>query len=491
MLAPEDLIRLYHKRAERELREHRLIRQAEATRRQRQDPDAVTPHRVVIVGGGFGGIYAARGLRRAPVEVVLIDRRNVNVFSPMLYQAATGALGASEISRPLRDILRRQRNARVILGEATGIDAQRREVLLSDGSAVPYDSLIVASGSEYAYFGHDEWREHAPSLKTLEDVAEIRRRVLLAFETAEREIDPERRSAWMTFVVVGGGATGVELAGAIAELAHALVTEFRAIDPRQTRVVLIEQLERVLPEYPQALSALARRQLEGLKVDVRTGTSLVDVESSHVVIRAAETDERLDARTVLWAAGVRASTFARRVAAALGAATDRKGRIVVEPDLSVPGHPEVLVVGDMAAAVRPGGALVPAVAQGAIQGGRHAARVIAARLRGKPSPEFRYRDIGELAMVGRFRVVARLPLLSFGGTLAWLVWLGVHLYYLRGLQNRLVVSMRWASNLFTGARGSRLITAPHASHGGLPLLGALGDADQPAALTETRRHSSA
>jgi NADH dehydrogenase len=452
-------------------------------------------HRVVIVGGGFGGfggIQAARGLRRAPVEVALIDRRNVNIFSPMLYQAATGALSAAEISRPIRDILRRQRNARVILGEATGIDSQRREVLLSDGTSVPYDSLIVATGSQYGYFGHDEWRDHAPSLKTLEDVAEIRRRVLLAFETAERETDPARRSAWMTFVVVGGGPTGVELAGAIAELARGtLADEFRGINSRDASVVLVEQLDRVLAEYPKALSTVARQQLEELGVVVRTNTSMVDVESSHVVLHADDADERLEARTVLWAAGVRASTFARTVAATLGAATDRNGRIVVEPDLSVPGHPEVLTVGDIAAVPSPGGALVPAVAQGAIQGGRHAARVISARLQDKRSPEFRYRDIGELAMVGRFRVVARLSFLSFAGALAWLVWLGAHLVYLSGSQNRLLVSLRWVWTLFTGARASRLITGPHASHGSLPRLGVLSDAAPSAALTQTRNRSSA
>lgn len=434
----------------------------------------VPRHRVVIVGGGFGGLYAARGLRRAPVEVTLIDRRNTTVFSPMLYQAATGAVGASEIARPLRDILRGQRNARVLLGEATGIDPQRREVLLADGSAEPYETLIVATGTEYAYFGHDEWRPHAPSLKGVEDAFEIRRRVLLAFETAERETDAARRAAWLTFVVVGGGATGVELAGALAELARGtLAGEFRAFDPRDARIVLVEQLDRVLPEYPEALSAVARRQLGDLGVEVRNATSVVEVAADHLMLRARGADERLDARTVLWAAGVRAGTFARRVAAALGAATDRRGRLVVEPDLSVPGHPEVLVVGDLASVTRGDGTLVPAVAQGAIQGGRHAARVVAARLADRPSPEFRYRDVGDLAMVGRFRVVARLPVLSFAGGFAWLVWLGVHLRYLSGLQNRLLVTVRWAWSLLTGARGSRLITAPHVGAASLPELGRL------------------
>jgi NADH dehydrogenase len=449
-------------------------------------------HRVVIVGGGFGGVYAARGLRRAPVDVVLVDRRNFCVFTPMLYQAATGAIGVSEISRPLRDMLRGQRNVRVILGEAVSIDVDRREVRLSDGDSVAYDSLIVASGTQYAYFGHDEWTPFAPSLKTLEDVAEIRRRVLLAFETAEREPDPERRAAWMTFLVVGGGATGVELAGALAELARGtLHREFRSIDPRDARIVLVEQVDRVLPEYPEGLSAAARRQLDQLGVIVRTGTSVTDIDATHVAVRAGDLDERLPARTVLWAAGVRAGTFARRVAGALGAATDRKGRIVVEPDLSVPGHPEVLVVGDMAAAYRRDGALVPAVAQGAIQGGRHAARVIAARLQHKPAPEFRYRDIGELAMVGRFRVVARLPVMSIAGALAWLVWLGVHLFYLSGFQNRVLVSVRWAWSLFTHARGSRLITGAHSTRGSLPVLGGLDAGGSPGPRAETPSRSSA
>jgi NADH dehydrogenase len=401
-------------------------------------------------------------------------------------------VGESEIARPLRDILRRQRNARVILGDATGLDAERREVLLADGSAVPYDSLVVATGSEYAYFGHDEWRARAPSLKNLDDVAEIRRRVLLAFESAERETDPARRAAWLTFVVVGGGTTGVELAGAIAELAtETLDGEFRTADPRKARVILVEQRERVLPEYPQGLAEVAEEQLRDLAVDVRTGTSVVDVRDTHVEIRVGDDVERVNTMTVLWAAGVRPSTFARRAATALRAPTDRRGRIVVEPDLSVPGHPEVLVVGDMAAATRANGELVPAVAQGAIQGGRHAARVIAARLHGRPAPDFRYRDLGELAMVGRFRVVGRLPPLSFTGVFPWLMWLGIHLFYLSGVQNRLLVALRWAASVFTGARGSRLITARRSSDRILPMPGTSAEAAAPAPLEHTGRASSA
>ncbi len=430
-------------------------------------------HQVVIVGGGFGGIYAATGLRRAPVDVVLVDRRNVTVFSPMLYQAATGAVGESEIARPLRDILRRQRNARVVLGDATGIDAERRRVVLADGSVVSYDTLIVATGTEYSYFGHDEWREHAPSLKSLEDVAEIRRRVLLAFEGAERETDPQRRAAWLTFVVVGGGTTGVELAGAIAELARqTLDRQFRSADPREARVILVEQRDRVLPEYPEALSTVAEEALQGLGVAVHTGTTVADVRDTRVVVRTEGAEEQIDAMTVLWAAGVRASTFGRRVAATLGATTDCRGRFVVEADLSIPGHPEVLVVGDVAAMSRANGQVVPAVAPGAIQSGKHAASVIATRLRGRPSPGFRYRDIGELAMVGRFRVVARLPMMHFAGVFPWLLWLGIHLFYLSGVQNRVLVTVRWLSNLLTGARGSRLITATTSSDSKVALTGA-------------------
>jgi NADH dehydrogenase len=408
------------------------------------------------------------------VEVSLIDRRNFHVFSPMLYQAATGALAASEVSQPLRSLLRRQRNTRVILGEAADIEPTRREVRLVDGTAVPYDTLIVATGRQHSYFGNDQWREHAPGLKTLEDAAEIRRRVLLAFEAAEREPEPQRRRAWMTLVVVGGGPTGVELAGALGELARdTLRNDFRSIDPREARVILVEALDRLLLDYPAYLAADADRELTELGVTVRTGTTVTDLDATHVEVRMGQVSERIETRTVIWAAGVRPGTFGRRLAAALGAPVDRGGRIVVEPGLSVPGHPEVLVVGDMAAVSGPDGRPVPAVAQGAMQGGTHAAKVVAARLRGEPTPAFRYRDIGDLAMVGRFRVIARLPFAHFAGPLAWLIWLGVHLYYLSGFQNRLLVTVRWVWSLFTRARANRLITGAYASHGSLPPIGAL------------------
>ena len=434
-------------------------------------------HHVVIVGGGFGGTYAARALRFAPVNVTLIDRRNFHVFSPMLYQAATGGLAGSEISQPLRGLLRNQRNARVILGEAVGLDAERHAVLLSDGTAIPYDTLVVATGTRHAYpAAEPRWRELAPGLTTLEDAAEVRRRVLLAFESAEREPDPERRRAWTTFIVVGGGPTGVELAGALAELARdTLRREFRSLDPRESRIVLVEMSDRLLTEYPKKLSAAARRQLEQLGVVVRTGTMVSEIEESHVTVATGSISERVAAHTVLWAAGTRPTTFGRRVATDLGATVDRTGRIVVDRDLSVPGHPDVLVIGDLAATPRRDGSAVPAVAQGAIQSGRHVGRVVEARRRGRPAPAYRYRDIGELAMVGRFRTVARLPIAHFSGPIAWLLWLGIHIWYLQGLENRALITVRWLWAVLTGGRGSRLITGAHAAYGALPPIGHVAD----------------
>jgi NADH:ubiquinone reductase (H+-translocating) len=431
-------------------------------------------HRVVIVGGGFGGVYAARSLRKAPVDITLIDRRNVHVFSPMLYQAATGAAGLSDVSQPLRSMFRRQRNAQIILGEVNGIDVGRRVVRLSDDTDIGYDSLIIAAGMRSSYFGNDAWQDHAPGLKTLEDAADIRRRVLTALETAEREPDANARHPWMRMVVVGGGPTGVELAGALAELTRVtLRDEFRAIDASSAQVILVEAMDEVLPQWPPSLRTAARRHLEELGVVVRTDTSVVDVDGEHVDLRMDEVVERLDARTVVWAAGVRPSSLGRRLAASIGAAVDRAGRIIVEPDLSVPGHPEVFVVGDLAAVKRLDGGPVPDVAQKSIQSGRHVGRTIAARLRGRNVEPFRYRDLGDLAMVGRFRTVARLPFGNFSGILPWLLWLGVHLYYLNGIQTRMLVAIRWLASTFTGARGSRLITGRYATYGALPPVGAL------------------
>ena len=449
-------------------------------------------HHVVIVGGGFGGTYAARALRFAPVNVTLIDRRNFHVFSPMLYQAATGGLAGPEIAQPLRGLLRKQRNTRVILGDAVGIDPGRHAVRLSDGTAIPYDTLVVATGTRHAYPStKPHWRELAPGLTTLEDAAEIRRRVLLAFESAEREPDPARRRAWTTFIVVGGGPTGVELAGALAELARdTLRGEFRSLDPRESRVVLVEMSDRVLSEYPEKLSAAATRHLEQLGVVVRTGTTVSEIEESHVSVGMGSITERIDAHTVLWAAGTRPTAFGRRVANDLGATVDGTGRIVVDNDLSVPGHPDVLVIGDLAATRRRDGSAVPAVAQGAIQTGRHVGRVVEARRRGERVPAYRYRDLGELAMVGRFRTVARLPIVHFSGPIAWLLWLGIHIWYLQGLENRALVAVRWLRSILTGGRGSRLITGAHAAYGALPPIGQM-PAVPPSGMAGGRRVGSA
>jgi NADH dehydrogenase len=431
-------------------------------------------HRVVIVGGGFAGLYAARKLGRDPaVEVTLIDRRNYHLFQPLLYQVATGALSPGDIAQPLRAILRRNKNTRVVLGEAVGLDPVDRRVALSDGGTVDYDTLLVATGARHAYFGHDEWATLAPGLKTIEDATEIRRRILIAYEAAEREADPLRRAEWMTFVVVGGGPTGVELAGALGEISRdTLRRDFRSIRPADARVLLVEALDRVLPTYPESLSQSAGRQLERLGVTVRTGTKVTDIDESGIAVvvqtDGTERTERIPTRTVLWAAGVQASSFGRRVAEALGVETkvDRAGRVPVDADLTVPGHPEVMILGDLAIAKRQGGKPVPGVAPAAIQEGTYAADSILRRVRGQTPEPFRYRDKGDVAVIGRLSGVADIRWLGrFGrrsGFLAWGMWLGVHIVYLIGFANRLVVIIRWAWSFLTHGRGTRLITGePH------------------------------
>jgi NADH dehydrogenase len=425
-------------------------------------------HRVLIVGGGFGGLYAARSLRSDPeVAVTLLDRRNFHLFQPMLYQVATGALSPGEIAQPLRSILARQRNATVLLGEAVGIDIDKREVKVADGGPIAYDTLIVATGAHHTYFGHDDWAKVAPGLKTIEDATEIRRRVLIAFEAAEREADPERRREWMTFVLVGGGPTGVELAGSLAEIARdTLKRDFRAINPGDARIILIEAMDRVLPPYPPDRSRSAKRQLERLGVTVRLDTRVTAIDDRSV--RVVPTDvpkareEVIPARTVLWGAGVQASSFARKVADAAGATTDRAGRVIVEADLTVPGHPEIFVVGDAAVQPWKEGQAVPGVAQGGIQGGTYAAKVIRRRILGRPYEPFHYSNKGDVAVIGRLSGVTNIPWLGplgqQGGFTAWLLWLGIHIAYLIGFANRIVVLIRWAGSFFTHGRGTRLIT---------------------------------
>jgi NADH dehydrogenase len=440
-------------------------------------------HRVTVVGGGFGGLYAARRLGRDErIDLTLVDRRNHHVFQPLLYQVATGALAPGEIAQPLRSILRRNRNTTVLLGEAVGLDVERREVQLSDGGPIPYDTLVVATGARHSYFGHDEWARFAAGLKSIDDATEVRRRILIAFEAAEREHVPERRREWMTFVVVGGGPTGAELAGALGEIANdTLRRDFRSINPPDATIILVEALDRVLPGYPPDRSRSAERQLGRLGVTVRTGTRVTGITEHEVTVEPsggpAGGTERIPARTVLWAAGVQASAFARAVAAATGAETDKAGRIRVGGDLTIPGHPEIFVIGDAAVQPWKPDRPVPGVAQGGIQAGRYAASVILARLDGTPPRPFRFRDLGDVAVIGRLSGVTNIPWLGpfgrTGGLLAWLLWLGIHISYLIGFANRLVVLTRWAWSFATHGRGSRLIT-------GQPLLPDIEEPEPPA-----------
>jgi NADH:ubiquinone reductase (H+-translocating) len=407
------------------------------------------PH-VVIIGAGFGGLYAARSLARAPVRVTVLDRRNHHLFQPLLYQVATGALNPADIAYPIRSVLRRQKNARVLLGDASRVDTAARRVEI-DGDAIEYDYLIVATGATHSYFQHPEWEKLAPGLKTIEDALDIRRRVFLAYEAAEREPDPALRAEWLTFVVVGGGPTGVELAGTLSEIAlHTLRRDFRSIDSTMARVLLIEGEDRVLPPYPPPLSDKARRQLERLGVEVRSGARVTGIDVHGVMVG----EERIPARTVLWAAGVAASPLAR----SLGAPLDRAGRVAVEPDLSLAGHPEVFVVGDLAAAARKDGEPVPGVAPAAIQGGRHAARQIRRDLAGHAREPFRYRDKGSLATIGRAAAVADFGRFTLSGFPAWLAWWAVHIFFLIGFRSRLLVMFGWIWSYFTFQRGARLIT---------------------------------
>jgi NADH:quinone reductase (non-electrogenic) len=411
---------------------------------------ATTPH-VVIVGGGFAGLYAAKALARAPVHVTLIDRQNHHLFQPMLYQVATAALSPADIASPIRSILRRQTNLEVQLAEVTAIHADEREVVTSDSSSVKYDYLILATGARHSYFGRDEWEPLAPGLKDLEDAAEIRRRVLVAFERAERETDPARRHAHLTFVVVGGGPTGVEVAGALAEIRrYALRRDFRHIDPRDATVLLLEGGPRILPSYPPNLSQKAKDQLRRLGVEVREHTLVTDIRPGHVVAAGWT----IPTQTVVWAAGNVASPLTRT----LGTPLDRQGRAVVEPDCTVPGHPEVFVLGDAAACPDGNGGTLPGICPVAIQMGEYAARTIEGDLVGRARRPFDYWDKGQLAVIGRGRGVADLWRFHFGGLIAWLLWIFVHIFFLIGFRNRIIVMFEWAWSYFTYERGARLIT---------------------------------
>ena len=424
-------------------------------------------HRVVVVGGGFGGLRVVAGLRGAPVEVTLIDRRNFHLFQPLTYQVATGALSPGEITYPLRAIFKRQRNVRVLLAEVRDFDLDARVVRLDSVSgvpapeAVPYDSLVVAGGSAYSYFGHDDWRAYGVEVKSIESALAARGRLLAAFEAAEATPHEADRDAWLTFVVVGGGPTGVEMAGQIGELAlDTLRRDFRNIDPRSARILLVEATDRVLTSFPPSLSSKAERSLQRLGVTVLTGRTVVGIDDDGVTLADGDgATERVASRVVIWAAGVTASVLAVRLVELTGAARDRAGRVTVEPDLTLPGHAEVFAIGDMVRVRDSNGEakLLPGVAPVAMQQGRHAARVIRARLAGDPHEPFRYRDKGNLATIGRAAAVADIHGLKLSGFLAWMTWLLVHLWYLIGFQNRLLVLIRWSVSFLTHGRGARLI----------------------------------
>jgi len=409
------------------------------------------PH-VVVVGAGFGGLNAVQALARVPVRVTLVDQRNHHLFQPLLYQVATAALSPADIATPVRAILRDQRNATVLLGRAESVDRTARELVLSDGR-IGFDYLVLAIGARHAYFGHDDWEANAPGLKTLEDALEIRRRILLAFERAERETSAERRRALLRFLVVGGGPTGVELAGAIAEISrHVLDKDFRSIDPREAEVQVLEAGPRILPAFPPSLAEKASRTLKRLGVRVRTGFPVTAVKSGYL----ESGDDRVDAATILWAAGVRASPLG----ASFGVPVDPAGRVLVEPDLSIPGDPRIFVIGDGAVFLHQTGKPLPGVAQVAIQQGRHVARNVKGDLAGRERRPFRYRDKGDLAVIGRAQAVARIGRLRLSGFPAWLVWCFVHILFLIGFRNRLLVLFEWAWAFLTDQRGARLITGP-------------------------------
>jgi NADH dehydrogenase len=423
---------------------------------------------VVVVGGGFGGLQAVSKLRRAPVEVTLVDRRNFHLFQPLTYQVATGALSPGEIAYPLRAIFKRDRNVRVLLAEVADFDLDARELHLHPVASVPaperlgYDTLVVAGGSNYSYFGHEEWRIHAAEVKSLESALAVRSRLLAAFEAAEAEPEAEARDAWLTFVVVGAGPTGIEMAGQIAELARdTLRRDFRTIDPRRTRILLVEAADRVLTSFPPSLSAKAERSLQRLGVTVLTSRTVVGIDAAGVTLAGPDGGgERVASRAVVWAAGVTASGLAGRLAGLTGADRDAAGRVTVESDLTLPGHPEVFAIGDMVRVRDPDGqpVVLPGVAPVAMQQGRYAAGVVRARLRGREHGAFRYRDKGNLATIGRAAAVADIKGIRISGFLAWVTWLVVHLWYLIGFQNRMLVLIRWSFSFATHGRGARLIT---------------------------------
>ncbi len=416
-------------------------------------------HKVVIIGGGFGGLNAARALKRADVDITLIDRRNFHLFQPLLYQVATGGLSPADVASPLRSILKRQKNTTILLGEVERVDLGARQVVLADGELITYDSLIIGTGVRHHYFGNDQWQHRAPGLKSIEDALDIRSRIFHAFETAERESDPDKRAAWMTFALVGGGPTGVELAGALAEIANeTLSRDFRRINPRDAKIILVEGNDRVLTSYPAKLSAKARRSLERLGVDVRVSTMVTDIDDEGITIRHADQLSRIHTRTILWAAGVRATFDSAALVDGNSALLDNAGRIKVDPFLNIPGRPEIFVIGDLATFTHQTGQPLPGVAPVAMQQGTYASKTIVRRLEGKPDKPFHYTFPGDMATIGRNAAVADIKGFRFSGFLAWSMWVFLHLMKLVEFDNRLLVFIQWVWYYITHNRGARLIT---------------------------------
>ena len=417
-------------------------------------------HHVVIIGGGFGGLYAAQTLAKGSVKVTLIDKRNFHVFQPLLYQVATGGLSPTNIASPLRGILKRNKNIEVLMGEVNNIDPKQQTVQLRYRE-ISYDSLIVATGASHQYFGHEEWADQAPGLKTIEDALEMRRRIFIAFESAEKETNPKKRQAWLTFAIVGGGPAGVELAGALAELAHGTLKEdFRNINTKEAKIILVQSSERILPSYSPSLSAKAKASLEQLGVTVMTGTRVIDMDNQAITVRCCDEIKSIRAKTVLWTAGMKASAMAQILTESTGAALDNTGRVIVNPDFNVPGTENIFVIGDLANYAHQDGKPLPGVAPVAMQSGKYVARLIKSRLQGETISPFRYWDWGSLAVIGKHAAVVDMGFLKLSGFLAWTFWMFIHVFYLLEFDNKLIVMIQWAWSYFTSGKGARMITAP-------------------------------
>ena len=414
--------------------------------------------KVVIVGGGFGGLYTAKALKQSSVQVTLIDKRNFHLFQPLLYQVATGGLSPSDIASPLRLILRQHKNVQVLLNSVVDLKPKDKQIILDDDKSISYDILILATGSTHHYFGNDQWENHAPGLSTVEDALEIRNRVLGAFEAAEKENDPIKRQAWLTFVIVGGGPTGVELAGAVAEIVNSSMKgNFNNFTPKDAKIILIEGLERVLPPYPTELSSKAEQELCNLGVTIHTQSMVTSISENNIVLRKGKKYEQITSHTILWAAGVKASSVGKKLAEKTGAQIDRAGRVIVEPDLSIIGFPDIFVIGDLSSFSHQNNKPLPGIAPVAMQQAKYVAKLIQKQLKGESLPSFVYKDYGSMAIIGKNKAVADFKFIKLSGFLAWFIWIWVHIYYLIEFDNKLVVLIQWIWNYFTQGRGSSVI----------------------------------